>query len=305
MKIAVIINALSQPNKRSLIVTALRDTLCEHDLDIRLTEYVGHATVLAKLAVDSRVDVIVVAGGDGTVGEVVNGVIGSSVKLAVIPTGTANDLANYLGIPGSITAACSLTGSCHGRQIDLIRINGRYFLTTAGFGIGCETIARASRFRRVRFCGVQLAAAVGHRLYPLSYALSVARKQGWPRRLSIRQNGLDLTSSVLSLTISNFPRLGHRFLMAPMALPDDGLLDICLIEGHGRLGASLAVARACRGLNSDTPQVRLWQTRTVMIESDRPIPCFGDGELLSPTTRFEVRIVPRAITFIVAGEKKA
>jgi diacylglycerol kinase (ATP) len=304
MKIAVIINSITQPQKRRVIVAALRDALNGHDLDIRLTEYAGHATVLAREAVNGGVVKIVVVGGDGTVGEVANGVIGSNVSLAVVPTGTANDLANHLGIPGSVTGACSLTGSGHSRQIDLIRINGRYVLTTAGFGIGCETIAQASRFRRVRFCRVRPAQTIGYRLYAFCYALAVARKQGWPRRLSLRQNGLELSSNVLSLTISNIPRLGHWFLMAPEARLDDGLFDICAIDDHGRLGALQAVVRACRGLGTDTPRVRQWRAGNVTIESSRPIPYFSDGELLSATTRFEVRLVPGAVTFIVPEEKE-
>jgi diacylglycerol kinase (ATP) len=304
MKIAIIINSITQPQKRRVIVAALRDALKSHDLDIRLTEYAGHATILAREAVNGGVVRIVVVGGDGTVGEVANGVIGSNVSLAVIPTGTANDLANHLGIPRSVADACSLIGSGHIRQIDLIRINGRYVLTTAGFGIGCETIAQARRLRRARFWKIRPVQMIGHRLYAFCYALAIARKQDWPRQLSLLQNGLELSCNVLSLTISNIPRLGHRFLMAPEARLDDGLFDICVIDDHGRLGALQAVVRACRGLGTDTPRVRQWRAASVTVESSCPIPYFSDGDLLSATTRFEVRIVPGAVTFIVPGEKE-
>ena len=302
MKIAVIINSISQPRKRRAIIAALREKLDGHDLDVRLTEYRGHATLLARQAAESGVEVLIVAGGDGTIGEAVNCMIGSTVRLAVIPTGTANDLADYLGISGSITQACDVICRGRSRQIDVLQINRRHVLTTAGFGIGCETIAQANRLRRVQFGGVSLTQIVGNRLYPLGYAIAVVQKQGWPHELNVRQNGLSFNYSSLSLTISNLPRLGHRFIMAPGATADDGLFDVCVIGDCGRVGALRSVIRAHRGLTPDTPRVRQWRATDLVVESTRPISCFGDGELISTSTHFEIHVIPGAVTFMVPGE---
>lgn len=298
MKITAIINSVSQPDKRRAVLSTLSRVMAGHDLTTCLTKYPGHATELAAGAVADKADIIVIAGGDGTIGQVVNGTIGSETRLGIIPTGTANDLARYFRIPGSLDEACDviLTGTT--RRIDAIKFNDRYFVTTAGLGIGCETIAKAQQLRRLRYIGRPVARLAERRLYALGYALAVAEKQGWPCRLNVRRNGLDISRDTLSLTISNLPQLGTSFNMAPVARVEDGYFDICLIEDHGRLGAVASGVRASRNSLAGAPRTRHWQARSALIQCEQPLPFFADGELMPAASRFEISIAPKAVSLI-------
>ncbi|MEW5796689.1 MAG: diacylglycerol kinase family protein [Candidatus Zixiibacteriota bacterium] len=297
MRIVAIINATSSPEKQRAIIAGLRRELGEHGLTTHITAYPGHATELARQAAADHADTIVVAGGDGTIGQVVNGVIGSHAKLGLIPIGTANDLAGHFRIPASIHDACAVVREGQAQAIDVIRINGRRFVTTAGFGIGSSTIAAVQRIRNHRI-GRGLARIAGSRTYALGYLVAMADHGDWPCDVRVRRSGLDMKATVLSLSISNLPRLGVGFQMTPDANASDGEFEVCLIENNGLRGAVEAAFRARRNSLSTWARVHHWRARTLVVEAERPIVAFADGELLEPQTRFEISIVRGAITLI-------
>ena len=111
------------------------------DVDKAPTERAGHATELAAAAVAAGVEVVCAIGGDGTVNEVVNGMAGSDVPLAVIPTGTVNVLAIELGIPLDPPDACRLAAAGHVIAIDLGLAGDRYFALMAGAGVDAAVVS--------------------------------------------------------------------------------------------------------------------------------------------------------------------
>jgi diacylglycerol kinase family enzyme len=135
---------------RSLVVAALGS---RYDVTAVDTEAQGHATELARSAVDQRFDVVVSFGGDGTLNEVANGLADSDVPLSVLPGGATNVFCKMLGIPGEIVDATEhllrVADDWRPRQVDLAQVNGRWFTFSAGFGLDA-TVVRAVDLRPAR-----------------------------------------------------------------------------------------------------------------------------------------------------------
>ena len=296
MKIKVIINPKTRIATSRRLDDVLMARLDGHLTGIERTSRPREATAIASRCVQEGIDTIVAVGGDGTVNEIINGIIGSDVALGVIPGGTANDLGAWHRIPRRLEEACRTIRRRHVRAIDVIRVNGCHHLVTAG-GIGligditriANTMKRARRPRRFP----------GSRLYNLAALRAVLRKAR-RHRVRIQWPGNSLVTRPLSLLIANQPLVGGRFQVAPGARNDDGLLDVCLIESTaGRRGALEMVGRALRGTLDRSPGVRLWRASEVFIAVEPPMTFVGDGESLERATEFRIGVLPRALKLIV------
>jgi diacylglycerol kinase family enzyme len=120
---------------------------------------------------DENVDAIIAVGGDGTINEALNGMIGTEVPLGIIPCGTANDLAHHLGIPTDLENAVSVIGQGRTQRIDLIRVNDWYMATTGGIGIASIVIQSLERIKYSNL-GRRLASTLGGAIYLLTLLLT-------------------------------------------------------------------------------------------------------------------------------------
>src|SRR5512139_3589449 len=111
------------------------------------TSYPGHATAIARRAVAEKAEAIVAVGGDGTVREIVNGILGSPVAIGIIPAGTANDLAAYSKIPADLAKAGDVVRGLRTRPAAVIRVNGEYYVTAGGLGLPSEVAWLANRIK--------------------------------------------------------------------------------------------------------------------------------------------------------------
>lgn len=298
MKIDAIINSASRTASHRTVRLALERKLDSHELRVHCTGYQGHAIELARKAVDDGADIVVAVGGDGTVNEVLNGIIGSDTRLAVLPTGTANDLASHFGIPRNIDRACDAILTGHSNAVDVVRVNDWHYLTTGGLGLPCEALGIANRFKYRKPAGTWLTTVLRSRVYLFGLMLALATRVQKRHQLVIRFGQQRIEINALSLTISNLPVLGRRFRVAPQARTDDGLFDLCVIEGRGIakvLPASISAALGKHGSRSD---VKSFQVSRATVESNRPVRFFGDGELRPAASKFKIDVLPRAIRLI-------
>jgi lipid kinase YegS len=194
-----------------------------HLIDVRVTWEAGQATIFAREAVEHGVDVVVAAGGDGTVNDVVQGLLAAESSeppaLAVLPVGTANDLARSLGLPlDDLTGALAIAAQGDISPIDVGLVNDRPFINVASGGFPAEVTARTSS---------EMKNLLGGAAYSITGLFSAATLKAYPCRLIAEGQTLEL--SLAMLAIGNGRLAGGGYEVAPQARFDDGLLDLVLV----------------------------------------------------------------------------
>ena len=261
---------------------------------------------VARLLDDTRAQVVIAAGGDGTVSDVVQAIMlaGGTERpaLAIIPLGTANNVARSLGLIScrhggaramDLAVATALNGP--ERRIDLGRVGQRYFVGSFALGMDADILITRNRWRR----RLRLNARVGgYPLYLLSCAVNLLRPHGAAARLRI--DGSAVTSKAYNLLITNTPIYAGEFRFDTDNSSDDGCLDLHLFEGpldylRRYPAAWRRHVRYARGLPCRAPHERRL-IRTLQVEFASPVACQRDGEESGAAASYEICVVPQALT---------
>jgi len=234
-------------------------------------------------------DLVVAAGGDGTVSGTVDGLAGSAIPLGIIPTGTANLLARELNIPLETDAAVSLIArSPASRKIDAMRIGGRVYVLLAGVGISASVAGGTTRANKNRF---GLLAYVG--------AAFLKMFEFRPRRLEISVDGATSTARAVEVAVSNSGILATMiFPKGRGILVDDGRLDVWILTSKTLLDYPRYLLRVLAGRPATPRILCLSAGNRVSIRSGRPLPVQADGDVIG-TTPVEIEVLPRAVNVIV------
>ncbi len=261
------------------------------DADMVLTTFAGHATRLAREAVADGCERVVAAGGDGTVREVIAGLVGSEATLGILPLGSAMNIVRVLGIPLDIPTALRLIVKAERvERLDVGRVRDGLFVETGGVGLAAGIVHLLSDIDAGRW----------QRLRTLIAYLRRARNA----RMTIDADGRRLEYRSLSLLLANAPVAGLRLPVAPGAVMNDGLLNGRIFLASTK--AHLAAAWLCivLGRGARLPDVVDFTARTVRVETRRPVPVHADDELMGRTpTTFE--LLPGAVPVIVGAEAPA
>ena len=259
--------------------------------ETRFSERPGHLTKLAREAA-ADADLLVAVGGDGTVNEVVNGIAGLDVELALIPRGTGGDFVRTFGIPRKLDRAVEVALRGRTRAIDLGR--GRY-RSWAGED-------EESYFANIASAG--MSGAIAKRTNETSKALGGKVSYAWATvavfsrwrsdEVRVRVDGTEQAGRMHDVIVANGRYLGGGMKMVPEAEPDDGLLDVLLIGDLTKRDLLLTMPKTYRGKHLPHPKATLLRGTTVEIDAPEPLPVELDGEQPGTTpVRFE--IVPRAL----------
>ncbi|PZS07960.1 MAG: diacylglycerol kinase, partial [Chloroflexi bacterium] len=245
----------------------------------------GDATRLARFAVTGKLDAVLVAGGDGTLNEAVQGIAGSDTALGTLPYGTVNVWARELAMPLNPVEAAHAIVDGRIERIDLGLTNGRYFMLMTGIGLDGEIVRRAQALKhhKRRFGILPYVAAV---------LLTVPRYRG--ADLELRYDGLIRRVHAVMVIIGNTRLYGGRFYLTPSAVATDGRLDVCMVKGRGPLAFgrhALPLILAGRLAQGDVEVLRV---RQLEVTADSPLAVQADGELIG-TTPTTIEIQPRAL----------
>ncbi len=255
------------------------------DYDLHCTNEPLEATDVAQMGIEAGFTHIVAMGGDGTVNEVVNGLVGSEGVLGVIPAGTGNDFIRMTGIPADPLAAIALLEEGHVREIDLGYVGAdRYFVNGLGIGIDAQVARDVLRMERLRGALAYICAAVKE----------VFRFKAFPVCLS----GEDWSEehTCVSLGIANGKYCGGGFKLAPLAEIADGLIDIAAIEDFAKLERLIRLPQARKGSHLKLSRVHYRQERMVTVSSPVRLIAHIDGEPYQlPRDGFQVTVVPGAL----------
>lgn len=248
------------------------DAFLRHGCTIKvfITERRGHATDLARAAADAQPRLIMAAGGDGTINEVVNGMTGSSVPLAILPLGTTNVLARELGVPQNPEGAVEIALSAEPKTVSLGRIEPsspsgsvRYFCLMAGIGFDAQAVH-------------DMNPAIKNFSGELAYILS-----GFINLVSYRPAELDVIMDgkryhCCQVIIGKSRKYGGNFKITPGADLLKPSFQACLFQGHDRIDLLRYVASILRGTHAKLPDVLLLEGSDIEIRGEAHIQVDGD-----------------------------
>lgn len=244
-----------------------------------------HATEIARSCTTEGYDLVIAAGGDGTINSVVNGLAGSTTALGVIPLGTINLFAMELDIPIGIESACQIIGRGNTRTIDLGKVNNRFFTSLCGIGFDAYVITQT---------GSALKNKIGAIAYILNGIKNLIRYQFHSIRLSIDQQP---TETGYIAIIGNGKHYSASILIASEASLDDGLLDIVLFKKRDALSLLRYVWDLQRGDLTALPEVKYFRGKHITVERHGHHKLHIDGEYFGRTP-VEISIVPSALKVV-------
>ncbi len=254
------------------------------EVEFLWTQRPGHATELARAAA-ARSQVVCAVGGDGTVSEVMNGLMPDPVPLVVIPTGSGNDFASLVDCPGSPAQLEQVIAQGTGLRMDVIDCGDRYCANSIGIGFEAMVTYHSLSIRNLRGLPLYLAAVFK--------AL---------RTLDRIQYRIDVDSRTVAdgeyllISVGNGPRAGGGFYINPRATPVDGKIDICAARRMSRLRLLTILPSAISGGHLDQRGIEFHRGESITISADHPFPIHIDGEYLGRREKpLELHILKRRL----------
>lgn len=264
------------------------------------TEYPKHANELAEQAAQDGFDIVVALGGDGTVHEVINGLMRAPADkrplLAAVPLGSGNDFCSNNGILEDVELAMQRVYSGEPKTIDLGHVidnTGRseYIDNTLGVGFDASVTIHSLQITRLK----------GFSMYLWAVIQTILRNHDAPR-MSITTDHETIEQEVLMMVLCNGPREGGGFHVAPEATPDDGLFHYAMIQRVSRAMMFRLIPEVMNGTHGRFKQVRMGHFRELKLISEEPITIHIDGEIFagfsSKVQEIEVKVHPKALQII-------
>lgn len=249
----------------------------------------GDATLAASDAVDRGFDIIIAAGGDGTLYEVINGMAGKGnrPKLGIIPLGTTNDFARALGIPKYWEFACDLIVAQHTRAIDVGKANQRYFINIAGGGSMTELTYEVPS---------KLKTMIGQLAYYMKGLEKLPRLR--PIEVYVKSPEFEGHEDVMLFLVANSNSVGGFEKLAPLASLDDGLLDVIMLRKCNLAEFLRIASMALRGEHVNDPHIIYFRTSELQITTPDYVQLNLDGEF-GGTMPVKFSVLPSHLDIIV------
>ena len=302
MRILIIYNPQAGGGRARRLLPAIRQYLAGKAIaaEFLMTEARGHAVTLAEQADLTRFDAVVAAGGDGTLFEVLNGLLRNpgthKPALGLIPNGTGNAFMRELGLGKSDwRKAIDIIALQKTRAVDVGRLQAQgqtwHFLNIVGMGFISDIAATAARLKW---------------LGNSAYTLAVLLRLPWlkAQALSLDIDGKSFEREGVFVEVANSSYTGASFLIAPKARLDDGLLDVVLLKRISRIGLLRLFRTVHDGSHIRHPQVEYLQARSITVTEAVPGQLVPDGEILGTSpARFEC--LPGAVRFLWPQDARA
>lgn len=267
------------------------------ECDLVLTTAPTVATREAREASLNSYHAVVAAGGDGTVNEVVNGLIqtageGPTKPLGVLPIGTGNDFNDMVGLPRDLSEAVDVIVEGKTRQVDAGEVyagNGstHYFDNNCALAMEPMVTIENTKMRRLS----------GNIRYVAALAKALFKLHAWNMKICWEEG--EYSGPTLLLSVCNSPRTGGLFYMSPLARMDDGLFDIVYAPEMSRLQVMSILPRLFKGTHLNHPLVQHSRSNWLRIESEPGTPIHADGEVIAEAEQYvEYKMLPGKITLL-------
>ena len=286
-QITFIINPISGTQKKDEIPPLIDELLdkAQFDVDMRFTEYAGHAAELARQCAAENVNIVVAVGGDGTVNEVARSLVHTQTALGIIPCGSGNGLARHLCIPIDTRKALTLINECRIEAFDYGVINGLPFFCTCGMGFDA--------FISLKF------AEAGKR-GPITYIENVL-KEGLryrPETYEIIDDTGSTKYKAFLIACANASQYGNNAYIAPGATMKDGKLDVIIMEPFDALEAPQIAADLFMKTLGNNSKIKTFRTNRIHIKRQQPGAIHYDGDPIMTGTDIDVSIEPLGIRIV-------
>jgi YegS/Rv2252/BmrU family lipid kinase len=295
---AIIVNPVSGQARARRRARKLLYRLARAGVAVTLSETAGPEDGRALAArIAGETDMVVSVGGDGTLNQVMNGILdaGLQTPILVVSTGTANVVASELGLLKRLPALVEIALHGLARPLDVGVVfkpgasEPKRFILCAGAGFDAAVVAGLG--------SVRTAAGITRWSYAPPIIRAFLNYRFPPMRVTV--DGRLAQSGAILTVVANMSRYGGNFKICPQAQPDDGRLDICCLRNRGFLALLRFAWGLARGTLTQTPGVSFYQGRVVEVEADAPVPVQVDGDSSGELPlRFEVQ--PKAVNFLCA-----
>ncbi|WP_210651988.1 lipid kinase [Nocardioides sp. SYSU D00065] len=294
-RIAVVVNTASRTGARALpyVVAALQRAA--RQVDVHPAH--GGAGLAGALddALVSEPNLLVVGGGDGTIGAAADRVAHTGTALGVLPLGTANDFARTLQIPASLDAAVDTVLRGPVVDVDLGRVDGRAYLNVASLGLSVAVTRRLTPGLKRR---------LGRFAYPAATLAAYSRHRPFAARIELSDGTVLELEDLMQVAVGNGRHYGGGLTVSPGASIDDHLLDVYAVE-QGRHRDHVSVARLLRtGHLVDHDRVHHLTTRRLRLVTDEPMEVNLDGEIAA-TTPATFEVDRNALHVVVPADSRA
>lgn len=282
--IEAIINPISGVGSKRKIPKMIREAFAEKDVfvNISFTEYQGHASVLARGAIEKGARCVIAVGGDGTVNEVARAMVHSDAVLGIIPKGSGNGLARELHIPTEVRRALDLIVKSHTSTIDCCRADGHVFFCTCGVGFDAAVSQK--------FAGEKKRGSLTYIKNTVEEYLSYR-----PEVYELLIDDRTIHEQAFLVACGNASQYGNNAFIAPHANIQDGMMDITILEPFGPIDiAPLAIQLFTKQIDRNS-KIRTFKGREVTIIRQKPGVMHLDGEPVMADSRIDISVIPHSL----------
>lgn len=240
---------------------------------VKETEYPGHATIIAKEAIQNGFKSIIAVGGDGTILEVANGMIGGKATMGIIPAGTGNDFIKTVGIPNDPEIAVNILLEEKQKMIDIgLADDKRYFLNVSGTGFDVEVLKNTEKIKGF---------LTGLTAYYTAVLMAVFGYKF--KKVILKTKDMVIEKNVLLVAVANGIAYGGGMKVAPEASVEDGLLDVTIVEKMPRWKIPFQLPKFIKGEHQKLKYICKFKCESVTIETEKAEPINMDGEIIGTT----------------------
>ena len=286
--IAFIVNPISGTKAKNKIAKLIRELLDAEQFSptVVVTEYAGHATQLAQQFALESYYAVVAVGGDGTVNEVANGLVGTDTALGIIPNGSGNGFARHLDISTRMNRAVEMLNSSEPIQVDYGMVNDIKFFSTCGVGFDALV---AVQFNEGKTRGLKM--------YIQNTLQSLFNYK--PETYHIISDGVDVTTEAFLITFANAGQWGYDANIAPKASVQDGLMDIAIVNKFPLSAApKLALSLFTHNIDENS-YMNTIRAKEVTLIREQAGPMHIDGDPVEMPAELHLRMVQDGLKVLV------
>jgi YegS/Rv2252/BmrU family lipid kinase len=286
--IIFITNPISGTQNKSIIPEIIDKALDKSQFNycVKVTEYAGHAAILAREAVELGTDIVVAVGGDGTVNEVARSLVHTNTALGIIPCGSGNGLARHLMIPLETEKAIDIINKCEIHDLDYGIINGLPFFCTCGMGFDAF---------------VSLKFASSSRRGPTTYIENVL-KEGLkykPETYEVEDETGTIKYKAFLISCANASQYGNNAFIAPQASMSDGLMDVIIMEPFNVIEAPQISLQLFNKTLDKNSKIKTFKSKKIHIHRTTPGVIHFDGDPIMTSADIDVEIQSKGIKIVV------
>ena len=286
-RILFVINPISGGKKKTAFNKQVLEVLDLNRFDptFKITDHANHGYELATAAVEEGYDAVVAVGGDGTINEIGSALVNTDTPLGIIPEGSGNGLALYLGVPMNESAALRRINRMESTAIDCGKIGDRYFFNVAGLGFDASV---SDKFASETFRG------------PVGYLRTVINVMSnyKPRKYSLEIDGKAYEREAFMISVANSPQYGNNAYIAPNASVNDGVLDVCIVRKFPLYTLPLMVFHLFNRTVNQSEYVEIISGKKILIRQDENAPVHLDGEPMDLGKEISIEVQKNALRII-------